>query len=158
MNGWGWKTSRLQGGTSVGVTWLRAFAAVVPLVTVGLLLLMLHLVGGTMATAEGVLFDLPASGIGDEEVTEAVAMLVPVRHETIVFFDDSRYVIGSAASMRSLEERLKERFARSGDKALLVLADRRVPCGDLMEFSARARRNGVERVLFAEKKMQEMFE
>jgi len=158
VNGWGWKVSRLQRGESAGVTWLRAFAAVVPFVTVGLLLLMLHFVGGTLATAQGVLFDLPASGIGDEEVTDAVAMLVPVRHETIVFFDDARYVIGSAASMRSLEDAMKERFARSGNKALLVLADRRIPCGDLMEFSSRARRNGVERVLFAEKKAQEASE
>jgi len=154
--GWGWESGRV--GARIGPVWMRAFAVAVPFVTVGLLLVMFHLVGGTVTTVEGVLFDLPEAGIGDEAVTECVALLVPMRHETLVFFDDSRYVIGSEASMRSLDERLSERFVRSENKTLLVLADRRVSCGDLMGFAARARRNGVEKVLFAEKTVQEAAE
>jgi len=157
VNGWGWRPGRANSVIRVGSMWMRAFSVVVPLVTAGLLLLMFHIIGGTVTT-KGVLFDLPASAVGDEAVTESVAMIVPMRHETLVFFDDSRYVIGSEASMRSLDERLAERFARSEGKTLLVLADRRVSCGDLMAFSARVRRNGVEKVLFAEKRAQEVSE
>jgi len=154
VSDWGWSRDRANGG-SVRATWLRGFAAIVPFLTVGLLLQMLNVVGGTMTTAEGVLFDLPEAAVGDEAVTDAVALLIPVRHETHVFFDDSRYVIGSAASMRSLDERLSERFSRSGNRTLLVLADRRVSCGDLMEFASRVRKNGVQRVFFAKKSVQE---
>jgi len=155
VSGWGWRPDRSFDDVRVGSIWTHAVAAVVPFVTVGVLLLMLHLVGGAMTTATGVLFDLPETDVGDGAVTESVALIVPMRHETLVFFDDSRYVIGSEASMQALGDRLEERFARSGEKTLLVLADRRVACGELMEFAARARRSGVERVLFAEKGSQE---
>jgi len=155
VNEWGWRPERKSGGR-VGSAWMRAFAAFAPFATVGLLLLMLHMVGGTMTTATGVLFDLPKTDVGDEAVTESVALLVPTRHETHVFFDDSRYVIGSAASMRTLGERLSERFAQVQDKTLLVLADRRVSCGDLMEFTAQARRHGVGRILVAERNEKEI--
>lgn len=158
MNGWGWMSGRRGGDIRAASAWFRAFSVVVPFATVGLLLIMLHVVGGTLTTAEGVLFDLPETGVGDEAATDSVALLVPLRHETLVYFDDSRYAIGSAASMRSLEERLRVRFARGENKTLLVLADRRVSCGDLMEFAARARRNGVGRVLFAEKRTREASE
>jgi len=158
VSGWSWRPGRAKGVVRVESMWMRAFAIVVPLVTVGLLLLMFHIVGGTMTTATGILFDLPEAGVGDAAVTESVALIVPMRHETLVFFDDSRYVIGSEASMRTLEERLGERFFRSENKTLLVLADRRVSYGDLMAFSARARRSGVEKVLFAEKSTQEASE
>jgi len=137
---------------------MRVFATVVPFVTIGVLLLMFHFIGGTMTTAKGVLFDLPKVGVGDEAVTESVALLVPVRHETLVFFDDSRYVVGNEASMRTFEENLAERLTRGREKTLLVLADRRVSCGSLMSFAARARKAGVEKVLFAEKNEQEMSE
>lgn len=38
---------------------------------------------------------------------------------------------------------------------MLVLADRRVPTGDVMRFADLARAGGVKRVLFAEKKQRE---
>jgi len=158
VSGWGWRISAARARSSVGTSGLHAFFVIVPFVTVGLLLLMLHIIGGTVTTARGVLFDLPAAGVGDEAVTQSVALIVPMRHETHVFFDDSRYVLGSEASMRSLGERLTERFAHSEGKSLLVLADRRVSCGDLMEFVARARQSGVEKVLVAEKNAQEAVE
>jgi len=158
VSGWGWRIGKASGSGRGASAWLRAVSALVPFVTVTLLLLMFQIVGGKLATAPGVLFDLPAAGVGDEAVTESLALIVPIRHETMVFFDDSRYVIGNAASMASLEERLSERFVQSEDKTLLVLADRRVSCGELMEFAARARRSGVGRILFAEKKAREVSE
>ncbi len=146
MNDWRWRF-----GTGV-------FSAILPFVTVGLLLLMLHIISGTMTTAHGALFDLPQTCVADEAQTESVALIVPVQHETLVFFDDSRYIIGSEPSMRSLEDRMAERFLRSAEKTLLVLVDRRVSCGNLMEFAARVRRNGVSKVLFAEKSAEETSE
>jgi len=158
VSDWGWRFDRAEKEGWSGVSGLRAFAFVVPFVTVGLLLLMLHVIGGTVTTASGVLFDLPAAGVGDEAATESVALVLPMRHETLVFFDDSRYVVGSEASMKSLGDRLSERFGRSEKTTLLVLADRRVSCGDLMAIAAVARNNGVGRLLFAEKRERETVE
>ena len=42
--------------------------------------------------------------------------------------------------------------SKSTYKTLLALADRRVTGGELMSFAALARRSGVRKVLFAEKK------
>ena len=71
------------------------------------------------------------------------------------FFDDSRFMLGDAASAQAFAEQLGERLSRTGRKSLLVLADRRTSGGDLMEFAAIARKSGVEKVLFAEKRPEE---
>jgi len=156
VSDWGWRSERTGCGGHPGAFGMRALALAVPFVTVGLLLLMLYFVGGTLTTAKGVLFDLPVAGVGDEAVTESVALVLPMRHETLVFFDDSRYVVGSVASMKALGKRLAERFGKGERKTLLVLADRRVSCGDLMEVAAVARLGGVARLLFAEKSVKEV--
>ena len=148
---WNWTPERTLGIWRYGAAWLRPVAAAVPYVTVMLLLLMLHVAGGAMTSAKGVLFDLPAAGGADGETTKLVALLLPHDHETLVFFDDSRYVLGDETSLRALGENLSARTEKDDSKALLVLADRRVNCGDLMKFAEVARRNGVARMLFAGK-------
>ena len=151
MSVWGWRPERTMGIWRYGAGWLRPFVAAAPFVTVALLLLMLHMVSGKLTLAKGILFDLPEGSLADGEQTELVALVMPVRHETMVFFDDSRYLLGDAASTRALGEHLAERVGRSASKSLLVLADRRVAGGELMELAAMAKRNGVSRLLFAEK-------
>lgn len=152
MSPWGWKPERQQGIWRYGAGWMKPFLAAVPWITVGLLLLMIHLMGGTMTEAKGVLFDLPDAGLEDGEATGLVALVMPTAHETMVFFDDSRYMLGDSASAISLCEHFSESVRKSGDRTLLVLADRRVPCGELMRLSSIARKGGFEKLLFAEKK------
>ena len=98
------------------------------------------------------LFDLPEAGLADGETTGLVALVMPMSHETLVFFDDSRYLLGDEASMRAFGENLSLRTDKSPTKTLLVLADRRVAGGELMRLASVARSNSVERILFAEKK------
>lgn len=148
---WNWTPERTLGIWRHGAPWLRPVAAAAPYVTVVLLLLMLHIAGGGMAAAKGVLFDLPDAGLDDGAATSLVAIMLPHDHETLVFFDDSRYVLDDDASLRTLGEDLSARTDRDRSKTLLVLADRRVSGGDLMKFAAVARRNGVMRILFAGK-------
>lgn len=152
MSPWGWSPERSPGIWRHGPAWLRPAAAAVPYLTVGLLLLTLHVVSGTLAATEGVLFDLPDAAPTDAVDESPVALLMATPRETLVFFDDTRYLTGDAASMRALGEQLASRFAQSPRKTLLVLADRRVASGELMRFAACAKANGVARVLFAEKK------
>ena len=149
---WGWTPERTLGIWRHGAAWTRPFVAAVPFLTVMLLLLMLHFVSGTLTSAKGVLFDLPDAGLADGETTELVALVMPISHETLVFFDDSRYLLGDEASMRAFGENLSLRTEKSPTKTLLVLADRRVGGGELMRLASVARSNNVERLLFAEKK------
>ena len=154
MSSWGWSPERSLGIWRHGAAWLKPFVAAAPAVSVGILVLLLHVVSGKLTAAEGVLFDLPSAAPTDAIVIgEApVALVMPVPHETLVFFDDTRYLLGEDASENALGEQLLRRFSILPRKTLLVLADRRVAAGDLMRLAALAKANGVERVLFAEKK------
>ena len=152
MSQWGWTPSRNLGIWRYGAGWSRPIAAAIPYLTVVLLLLMMHMVGGTMTSYRGVLFDLPNGDRADGESSEMVALVMPVQHETMVVFDDGRYLLGDAASMRSFGEDLASCSARRTGKTLLILADRRVSTGHLMEVVSAAKRSGVERILLAGKR------
>lgn len=154
MSPWGWKPERTEGVWRYGAKWMQPFAAAVPWLTVILLLMMMFLVGGTFTSAKGVLFDLPEGTLADGEATGLVALVMPTEHETLVFFDDSRYVLGDVSSTAALSEHFAESVRRSGDKTLLVLADRRVAGGELFRFATIAKKGGVEKVLFAEKSQE----
>ena len=153
MSPWGWSPERSLGIWRHGSAWLRPIAAALPYLTVGLLLLHFRFVSGALTTVEGTLFDLPDAAPTDAAPSESpVALMMPMPRETLVFFDDTRYLMGDEASLRALGEQLSERFSRLGKKTLLVLADRRVPCGEMMRLAALAKANGVARILFADKR------
>jgi biopolymer transport protein ExbD len=151
MSNWGWMPERAQGVWRHGALWFKPFAVAAPFLSLLVLILQFHIVGGTFTSAKGVLFDLPGPGIGEGEKTDMVALLMAMPRETLVFFDDSRYILGDDSSVGAFGDNLAERVRRTGEKTLLVLADRRVAGGELMEFAAVARRCGVQKVLFAEK-------
>ena len=152
MSSWGWSPERSLGIWRHGAAWLRPFVAAAPWLTVALVVLLLHIVSGKLTAAEGVLFDLPSAASTDAVGEAPVALVMPVPRETLVFFDDTRYLMGDDASVRALGDQLAQCFARAPRKTLLVLADRRVASGELMRLAALAKANGVERILFAEKK------
>ena len=152
MSQWGWTPARNLGIWRYGAGWSRPIAAAIPYLTVCLLLIMMHMVGGTMTSCRGVLFDLPDGALSDGEVSELVALVMPVQHETMIVFDDARYLLGDAASMRSFGEDLSGSVERRTEKSLLILADRRVSTGHLMEVVSAAKRSGIGKVLLAGKR------
>lgn len=152
MSPWGWTPERTQGIWRYGSPSLRPFVAAAPWITLLLLLLLLWFVGNAIVSAKGVLFDLPEAGVAEGEATGPVALITPGPRSTLVFFDDSRYMMDDPNSLVSLGEHLGESVSRMGRKTLLALVDRRITNGDIMTFVAIARKNGVEKVLFAEKK------
>ena len=151
MSAWGWRPQHSMGIWRHGAGWMRPFVAAAPWLTVMLLLLMLYVASGTMTLAKGVLFDLPGHGLADGEATDLVAIAMPRPHETLLFFDDARYVFDDPSSVRTFGDHLAERISQRGKKTLLVLADRRIPGGALMDIASVAKRSGAERVLFAAK-------
>lgn len=154
MSRWGWKPERSQGVWRYGAAWIKPIVSASPWLTIILLVLMFRMIGDAMTSARGVLFDLPDAGISEGEMTELVALVMPMPHETLVFFDDARYMLSDGASISALREHLSDRVGKVEHKALLVLADRRVAGGELMKFAAIAKESGVTRVLFAEKKAE----
>lgn len=154
MSPWGWNPGRTEGIWRYGAKWMKPLAASFPWVTLVLLVLMIHMIGGTLTSAKGVLFDLPEGALEDGEATRLVAVVMPVTGETLVFFDDARYKLGESGSAAKLSEQFMSSSKQAGKKTLLVLADRRVAGGDLMKLAAIARKGGIGRILFAEKKSE----
>lgn len=151
MSVWGWSPERTQGIWRYGSLSIRPFVSAAPWLTILLLVLQLWFVGESLVTAKGVLVDLPEVNLDEGEVTGPVALIVPSLRETLVFFDDARYIMDDPNSMAAFAEHLSEYTSRLERKNLLVLADRRVAGGDLMAFAALSRKSGVKKVLFAEK-------
>ena len=148
---WNWMPDLPEGMWRHVPAWLRPFYDAVPWITVGTLLLMMYMIGGTMTKAEGVVFNLPAGGLGDGEATSLVALVIPLQGDICVFFDDARYSLDDDASTASLGEHLADRAAKVDVKSLLVLSDRRVPCEAVMKMASIARTGGLERILVANK-------
>ena len=152
MSQWGWIPERNLGVWRYGAGWIRPVAAAIPYLTIGLLLLMMQMVGGTLTACKGVLFDLPDGDFTDGDSQGMVALVMPVQRETMVVFDDVRYLLGDAASMRSFADSLADSTERREGKSLLILADRRVSTGHLMEVVSAAKRSGVSKILLAGKR------
>lgn len=151
MSPWGWKPERDFGVWRYGAGWMRPLAVVSPYLTVAVLLLMFYFVGGTFTRAKGILFDLPETDVDKGVSTDLVLLVMPKDTSAMVFFEDSRYFLSDVVSTGSLREHLAARLERSSTKTLLVMADRNVSGGVLMQLAELARRSGVRKVLFAEK-------
>ena len=155
MSSWGWQPKRNHGIWQCGSRWMRPLVAAAPWITVLLLLEMMHLLGGTLVSANGVMFELPDSGLGEGTTSDLVSIVKPMPNGTMLFFDDSRYLLGEHLSMTAFGEHLSERIRRSSGKTLLVIADRHVESGELLKLAALAKRSGVLKVLFAEKQVKD---
>lgn len=149
---WGWGSRDAALSAHHDIAWLRPFVAAAPWVTFLVLLLMMHLLGGTLAIREGVVFELPDAGIGEGESSSLVALMLPMARETLVFFDDARFVLGDGQSMDAFRSQLSERAGKLKERTLLVLADSRVSAGEIMRLAAAARNGGIEKILFAERR------
>lgn len=148
---WGWSTGRTSWAAGCGEHWFRPFVASAPWITLGVLILMLFIGGNALTAANGVLFELPEGDADQGARTSLVALVMPTKRETLVFFDDARFVFGDSLSRSTLVSQLTERAAKLGETTLLVLADRRTDAGVLMALATDARRAGMKRILFAEK-------
>lgn len=152
MMRWGWNERRKAKRRAAG-GWLRPLSKAAPYIILVVAVEMLHIISGSLSTARGVLFELPAADALDMLPDAEVALVVRsgTTGETLVFFDDSRYVLGEAQSLEQFSSQLSARISRTGRSSLVVLADRSANCGDLLLLSDAARKAGCGKILFAAK-------
>lgn len=136
-----------------GGPWARALLASVPWVNALALALLLLVAHGRVAVSPGLPFDLPSGPLGEGLPPGPAAMMIPVAgedpsgaRETMIFFDDERFLAGDKGQMEILADHIRQRAARGAGQALLLMADRRVPHGDVIDFVNLARGAGVKQV------------
>lgn len=142
-----------------GGDWARTLLAAVPWINAVILIVMLLAVHGQLTITPGVAFDLPRAPLreGVNARQELTALMIEVERdapggeETLIFFDDDRFSAQDEDQMAMLSERLKDRMALGRSRELLLLADKRVPHGDVLRFVNIAREAGMTRVNVAEK-------
>lgn len=140
-----------------GGVWARTLLAAVPWLNVLTIVVLLLFVHGRATVSPGTIFDLPAATLHEGINSSLTAMMIAVTRdvaggdETLVFFDDERFSLRDPEQVALLADRLKERSALNSRRELLLLADRRVPHGDVMTFVNQARSAGIAKVCVAEK-------
>ena len=103
---WNWTPPRNEGIWRHGCAWLKPFFVAAPWISLALMLAVFGLASNRIALTPGTTFNLPsAPNVGEAAVTpELVALIMPVTREasaleeTVVFFNDSRYVFSDSAS------------------------------------------------------------
>lgn len=152
MKSWGWSGGGDSRAADGAPSWLAPLASAAPWIAAALLFALILVAGGKFTCDEGTLFALPRDGAGDAADTDAVALVMASPRGTLVFFDDTRYMLGDAMQEGRLGAQLSETFKTSAGKTLLALADADSKTRDLMKLAAIARENGVEKILFASQK------
>lgn len=137
--------------------WFRFLAQAAPWLTLFVTLAMFWFLHDRLPLEMSVTVDLPETNAADAAVPGLVALLLPgdaegtTETDSIVFFDDARYVLSDPASVDDLARRLGERAVETKCGTLLLLADRRVSAGDVMRVMSIAKAQRFARVQLAEK-------
>ena len=153
---WGWRPAQAEGIWRHGERWTKPLFAAAPWITLALLLVMFGLIDGRLTAAPGVEFDLPKSTGRQAVVPGATMLVLPSANVgenggTLAFFDDARYLLSDPASVDEFAGRLSDRSVETRCGTLTLMADRRVPVGDVMQVMAVARSRRIAHVQLAEK-------
>ncbi len=152
---WGWRPRQADGIWRHGCAWTKPLFAAVPWITLTLLLALFAFIGDRLPQVPGIVCDLPQPVAGHAQATGLAALVLPganADEETLVFFDDARYSLSDESSVLTLKERLGARSLAEPSNTFLLLADRRVPAGDIIRLVGIARESGLSRVQIAERR------
>ena len=138
--------------------WFCYLVQIAPWLTVILIAVLFVLLQGALAPVPSLLFDLPEAGAADSAQPGLVALLIPgdaegaETEDTLIYFDDARYVLSDQTSLDEFSSRLGDRAVETKCGVLTVLSDRRVPAGDIMKVMALAKSRRLLHVQLAEKR------
>jgi biopolymer transport protein ExbD len=128
----------------------QALLAAAPWLNGVLLAILLLAVGDRILVRPGVVFELPHAPFREGLRYGLTAVMIPVPRtngmETVVFFDEERFEMTTQAKQEQLAERIRTRVEHEPRREILLLADRRIPHGDVMTLVNLARDAGVIRV------------
>lgn len=128
----------------------QALLAAAPWLNGVLLAILLLAVGDRILVRPGVVFELPHAPFREGLRYGLTAVMIPVPRtngmETVVFFDEERFEMTTQAKQEQLAERIRTRVEHEPRREILLLADRRIPHGDVMTLVNLARDAGVSRV------------
>ncbi len=143
---WHWRAASDASVWSHGAKWARPLSAAAPWISLALLVAIFAMVSREATISRGTVFDLPSADAAEVDPQGLTAFVLPIPREvgggdeTLVFFDDARFVPDDPDSAENLRIRLAARASDARTPNLLLLVDRRVPAGDLMKIMALARR------------------
>ena len=148
---WGkWRSETLRNRFTRGGWGGRALFAAAPWINLLLLLALFWLVGNRVLVRPGVVFDLPRAPFREGMLDGLKIYMVPTIRtnvpETMVYFDDDPFKLGQPSERSNLVTRISNRVALEPRREILLLADRRIPHGDVMTVVNLARDAGVSRV------------
>jgi len=155
--GWSKMVRRHRTVYRFGGAWAHALLSMVPWVNGVIIVFLMLMVNHRTVISPGVVFDLPRATFREGMYVGLTALMItvvrdtPGGEETLIFFDDDRYSTQDVEQMSVLTERVKRRVALGARNELLLLADKRVPHGDVVRFVNAVREAGVQRVNVAEK-------
>lgn len=128
----------------------NVFLQLVPWLTFLVVLALFFALSKRMMLQPGVVFELPRVRFGEGLQTGASLVMLRAQREggdeTLVFFDDVRYQMEEEEQRTALRADLARGTRRPDGLQILLLADRRVPHGDVMDLVELARSAGVRRV------------
>jgi biopolymer transport protein ExbD len=155
--GWSKMVRRHRTVYRFGGAWAHALLSMVPWINAVIIVFLMLMANHRTVISPGVVFDLPRATFREGMYVGLTALMItvvrdtPGGEETLIFFDDDRYSTQDGEQMSVLTERVKSRVALGARNELLLLADKRVPHGDVMRFVNAVREAGVQRVNVAEK-------
>lgn len=135
---------------SSGIPWLDSIIIIV----------LLLVVNNRLAIVPGMVFDLPRAPLRTgvhSAYNGLTAVMIPVVHdvaqggETLIFFDDERFAMQDEDFAERLSLKVRERIHASARHDMLLLADKHIPHGDVIQFVNVVREAGVNRVNVGEK-------
>ena len=128
----------------------NAFLQIVPWLNFAVVLALYLGVSGRLVRQPGVVFELPRApfreGLQRGPTLVMLRSQRPQGEETLVFFDDVRYRLEVPEQAAQLRGELARAAVRPEGRQLLLLADRRVPHGDVVALVNLARSAGIQRV------------
>jgi len=118
-------------------------------VNVGLIVLFFVLFGSRFVAAAGIPIRFGAEAVQLPGIDGATANARPASHMLVIGQNGILYDVKGIVFPEDLDGWLRSASVAVPDPSLLIVADRRVPYGSVIDLAARARRAGFESVVYA---------
>lgn len=155
---WSWVVKKHRSvHTRFDNRWFQGFSGGIPWIDAIIIIVLLLSVNKQLTIVPGMVFELPAAPLRGGTHSALTAVMVPVVQdlssgsETLVFFDDERFSMNDEELLLRLATKVRNRIQASSNHDLLLLADKKIPHGDVIRFVNIVREAGVSRVNVAEK-------